>query len=169
MDNIFLTNYIIFKFQINNNTYLMLISIILKLFFVSKCLIQTNNAYEAFSQQDEAGYLGAFDTLIKDSYSAPLPKDLVATCKNQNQATVSTVKSITTSMLSSDLQIFCGTDTICTIPSSLTVTMNSNLNVAALVVTGSLVWNDASQSSSDQWLCAGYIVVRYLLDNLTRN
>jgi len=131
--------------------------------------MQTNANFEAFRQQDEAEYLDAFSTLIKDSYSAPLPRDLAATCKNQKQAIVSTVKSVTTSMLSSDLQIFCGTDTICTIPTGLTVTMNSNLNVAALVLSGSLVWNDLSQSSSDQWLCAGYIAVRYLLYNLTRN
>lgn len=150
----------ILKFQINYYIYVMLISLILKLLLVSLYLIQINNAYEAFSQQDEAEYLGAFDTLIKDSYSAPLPVDLAAACKNKNQATVSTVKSITTSMLSSDLQIFCGTDTICTIPDGLTVTMNSNLNVAALVVNGSLVWNEASQSSTYQWLCAGYVAVR---------
>ncbi len=141
----------------------MLISIILKLIFVSQCLIQTNDAFEAFGQRDEAEYMNAFSTLIKDSYSAPLPQDLAATCKNQNQATASTVKSITNSMFSSDLQAFCGTDSICTIPAGITVTMNSNLNVAALVVSGSLVWNEASQSSSDQWLCAGYIAVRYLL------
>ncbi|CAF1148840.1 unnamed protein product [Rotaria sordida] len=121
--------------------------------------MQTNNVYDTFFQQDEAAYIGAFSTLIKDSYSAPLPGDLVAMCKNQNQVTVSTVKSITTSMLSSDLQIFCGTETICTIPTGFTVTMNSNLNVAALVLDGSLVWNDVTQPSSDQWLCAGYIAV----------
>ena len=141
----------------------MLIPIILKLFFVLECLIQTNNAYEAFAQEDEAAYLGAFSTLIKDSYSAPLPQDLVATCKNQPQTTTSTVKSITTSVLSSSLQAFCGTDSICTIPTGLTVTMNSNLNVAALVLNGTLVWNDVSQSLNDQWLCAGYIAVRYYL------
>ncbi|CAF4949646.1 unnamed protein product, partial [Rotaria sp. Silwood1] len=120
---------------------------------------QTNNVFEAFSQQDEVAYIDAFSTLIKDSYSAPLPQDLARTCQNQNQATKATVKLITNSMLSSDLQIFCGTETICTIPAGFTVTMNSNLNVAALVLSGSLVWNDLSQSSSDQWLCAGYIAV----------
>ncbi|CAF3389457.1 unnamed protein product [Rotaria socialis] len=131
--------------------------------------MQTNNVCDAFSQQDESAYIDAFSTLIKDSYSAPLPRELTTTCKNQNKDSVSTVKSITTSMLSSDLQIFCGTETICTIPAGFTVTMNSNLNVAALVLSGSLVWNDVSQSSSDQWLCAGYIAARYLLCNLTRN
>jgi hypothetical protein len=149
----------------NKYIYVMLILIILKLLFISQCLMQTNANFEAFRQQDEAEYLDAFSTLIKDSYSAPLPRDLAATCKNQNQATVSTVKSVTTSMLSSDLQIFCGIDTICTIPTGFTVTMNSNLNVAALVLSGSLVWNDVSQSSNGQWLCAGYIAVRYLLYN----
>jgi len=149
----------------NKDIYGMFIFIIVKLFFISPCLMQSNNVFQDFYQNDEAAYLDAFSTLIKDSYSAPLPQDLVATCKNQSQETVSTVKSITTSMLSSDLQIFCGTETICIIPAGFTVTMNSNLNVAALVVSGSLVWNDVSQSSSDQWLCAGYIAVRYLLSN----
>ena len=133
----------------------MFISAIYNLLLLSQCLIQANNAYEAFSQEDEAAYIDAFSTLIKDSYSAPLPRDLIGACKNQNPSTVSAVKSITTSMLSSDLQIFCGTNTICTIPAGFTVTMNSNLNVAALVVGGLLVWNDVSKSLYDQWLCAG--------------
>jgi hypothetical protein len=153
----------------NKDICVMFISSILKLFFISTCLMQRNNAFEDFYHQDEAAYMDAYSTLIKDSYSAPLPRDLAATCKNQNEATVSTVKSIISSMLSSDLQLFCGTETICTIPAGFTVTMNSNLNVAALVVSGSLVWNDVSQSSSDQWLCAGYIAVRYLLSNRTSN
>jgi hypothetical protein len=147
----------------------MFILIILQLFFISQCSMQGNTGFEAFAQQDEAAYIGAFSTLIKDSFSASLPRDLTATCKNQNQATVSTVKSITTSILSSDLQIFCGTETICTIPAGFTVTMNSNLNVAALVVSGSLVWSDLSQSTREQWLCAGYIAVRHLLDNMSVN
>ncbi|CAF3008670.1 unnamed protein product [Rotaria sp. Silwood2] len=136
-----------------------LISILLELFFVPQCLTQTNDVFEAFSQQDETSYIDAFSTLIKDSYSVPLPQGLAAACKNQNQVTATTVKSITTSMLSSNLQIFCGTETICTIPADFTVTMNSNLNIAALVLSGSLTWNDISQTSSDQWLCAGYIAV----------
>lgn len=138
----------------------MLISIIFKLFLIFECLIQINNGFEAFSQEDEEAYLDAFSTLIKDSYSAPIPQDLIATCKNQPQITTTTVKSITASMLSSDLQVFCGTESICTVPTGLTVTMNSNLNIAALVLNGSLIWNDLSQSLTDQWLCAGYIAVR---------
>ena len=63
-------------------------------------------------------------------------------------------------MSSSELQSFCGTNTICTIPAGFTVTMNSNLNVAALVVNGVFNWTDSSQTSPNQWLCSGYIVVR---------
>ncbi|CAF0723862.1 unnamed protein product [Adineta steineri] len=143
----------------NKYISMILILFILKAFFISQCSTQTHATYEAFGEQDETAYIDSFSTLIKDSYSAPLPQDLAATCKNQNQVTVTTTKSITSSMLSSELQIFCGTDTICIIPTGFTVTMNSNLNVAALVVSGSLIWNDASQSSNNQWLCAGYIAV----------
>lgn len=139
----------------------MLMSIIFKLFFIFACLIQVNHGYEAFGQEDEVEYLNAFSTLIKDSYSAPLPQSLIATCKNQPQTRTTTIKSITESMLSSDLQAFCGTESICTVPSGLTVTMNSNLNVAALVLHGSLIWNDLSQTLTEQWLCAGYIAVSF--------
>lgn len=148
-------------FRLKKPTHSMLVSTTLKLFFVFECLVQTTNGYEAFSQEDEAAYLDAFSTLIKDSYSASLPQDLIAACKNQPRTTTTTIKSMTTSMLSSDLQLFCGSDSICTIPTGFTVTMNSNLNVAALILNGSLIWNDISQSSNDQWLCAGYIAVRF--------
>jgi len=139
----------------------MLISMLFKLLIVFICLIRTTSGYEAFAQEDEAAYLAAFSTLIKDSYSATLPQDVIATCKNQPPTTTTTIKSMTTSMFSSDLQSFCGTDSICTFPIGLTVTMNSNLNVAALVLNGSLIWNETSQSLNDQWLCAGYIAVRF--------
>ena len=137
--------------------------LLLKVYFLLQCLFQLNNAFEAFAQADEGPYLGSFDTLIKDSYSAPLPGDLRATCRNANQVTSAAVKSITSSMTSSQLQTFCGYDTICTIPAGFTVVMNSNLNVAALVVKGSLTWTDVSQTTSNQWLCAGYIAVRNLI------
>lgn len=141
--------------------YVILIPIILELFFISKCSMQTNGVFEAFAQQDETAYIDAFSTLIKDSYSVPLPQGLVTACKNQGHVPLTTVKSITNSMLSSELQMFCGTDTICTIPTGFTVTMDSNLNVAALVVSGSFIWNDVNQPLNEQWLCAGYIAVKY--------
>lgn len=128
---------------------------LLKVYLVLQYSICINFAYEAFGEQDEASYLESFDTLIKDSYSAPLPNDLKAECKAANLATPVTIKTITSSMSSARFQEFCGYDSICTIPAGFTVTMSSNLNVAALIVKGNLVWNDENQFSNTQWLCAG--------------
>ena len=125
------------------------------------------NSYEPFAQNDESAYLGSFDTLIKDSYSAPLPNDLKTACKNKNLVSA-TAKTITSSMTATQLQTFCGLDTICTIPAGFTVTMNSNLNLAALVVKGTLLWTDVTQFSNEQWLCAGYIAVRNFNTNKKR-
>jgi hypothetical protein len=47
----------------------------LNLFLILQFFLKLN-AYEPFSQIDEGPFLGSFDTLIKDSYSAPLPNDL---------------------------------------------------------------------------------------------
>ena len=114
---------------------------------------------QGFSQQDEARYLSVFSTLIKDSYSAPLSTDLTTKCKSQGQVINAPVLSITSSMTSDVLQSFCGTSSICTIPSGITVTMTSSLNVAALVVQGALQWTDSTQTANSQYLCAGYIAV----------
>ncbi len=114
---------------------------------------------QGFAQQDEARYLGSFDRLIKDSYSAPLPNDIITKCKRQGQVTNPQVLSIKSSMTSDELQTFCGTSSICTIPSGFKVTMTSSINVAALVVQGTLEWTDSSQTAKDQYLCAGYIAV----------
>lgn len=116
--------------------------------------------YDAFGEADEAAYLAAFPELIKDSYSAPLPAELTTRCKNRLpiMADLPTL-TISSSMTSTNLQTFCGENSICTIPSGLTVTMNSNLNLAALIVSGTLNWNDATQPTNDQWICAGYIGV----------
>lgn len=89
----------------------------------------------------------------------PLPSDLIGECKNSNEISIETIVSISSSMSSSNLQTICGYNSICTIPSGVTVLMNSNLNVAALVVKGSLIWNEESQVSDKQWLCSGYIAV----------
>ena len=138
----------------------MLIKLILNV-FILQLLIQKNEAqnFEAFAQEDESAYIQAFDTLIKDSYSAPMPNELISACKAKGDVSNPEIKSIATSMTSSQLQTFCGANSLCTIPAGLTVTMNSNLNLAALVVKGTLLWTDGTQVSSNQWLCAGYIGV----------
>ena len=130
---------------------------LLFLIIKSLCFISING----FNNQDEGAYISSFENLIRDSYSHPLPSQLIAECKNQpSPGTNLAIKSISSSMSSSELQSFCGTNTICTIPAGFTVTMNSNLNVAALVVNGVFNWTDSSQTSPNQWLCSGYIVVR---------
>eukprot|EP00218_Dolichomastix_sp_CCMP3274_P010700 CAMPEP_0170150048 /NCGR_PEP_ID=MMETSP0033_2-20121228/45032_1 /TAXON_ID=195969 /ORGANISM="Dolichomastix tenuilepis, Strain CCMP3274" /LENGTH=66 /DNA_ID=CAMNT_0010387047 /DNA_START=49 /DNA_END=245 /DNA_ORIENTATION=- len=37
--------------------------------------------------------------------------------------------------------------------------MDSNLNVGAMVIRGSVIWDDTTQRENAQWLCAGYIAV----------
>ena len=134
-------------FQVNWN-------IILVLF----CLLKISQA-QGFSQQDESRYLSVFNTLIKDSYSAPLTNGIKTNCKSQGQMTNTPVISVKSSMTSEELQAFCGISSICTILPGITVTMTSNLNVAALVVQGTIQWTESTQKENDQYLCAGYIAV----------
>lgn len=124
------------------------------------CYSQT---YEAFGEADEAQYLQAFDTLIKDSYSAPLPQEVTTRCKNRGTMPQDLpVMTISRSMSASELQSFCGEYSICVIANGFTVTMNANLNVAALVVRGTLSWTESTQSNNEQFLCAGFIAVNKL-------
>jgi hypothetical protein len=139
---------------------LMLFSLIL-----ATCL--TRQVYSAFSQSDEATYLSAFDNLIKDSYSAPLPSDLASACKNKGPAVANLpIVYATRSMTASELQTLCGVNSICVVSSGYTLTMNSNLNLAALMIDGRLVWTDQTQTAADQWICAGYIGVGLLFSFL---
>ena len=92
-----------------------------------------------------------------------MPQDLKTECKAkpfslQNLPNQSITSSTTTALI----QQLCNTNKICIIEKGVTVTMNSNLNVAALVVKGNLIWNDQTMVSNEQWLCAGYVAVKYL-------
>jgi len=133
--------------------------VIWNIILVLLSLLELSQAQTGFSQQDEARYLSNFNTLIKDSYSAPLPTEIITKCKSKGQLTNVPVVSITSSMTSDVLQTRCGSSSICTIPSGITVEMTSSLNVASLVVQGTLEWSDSSQIENDQYLCAGYIAV----------
>lgn len=94
--------------------------------FVSLLVHVSQGQYEAFGEADEAGYIAAFSELIKDSYSAPLPQGLISQCKNQNQAPASLpIRTATHSMYASELQSFCGTESVCNVPSGITITMNT--------------------------------------------
>jgi hypothetical protein len=117
-------------------------------------------SYAPFNQAHETSYLDVFDELIKDSYSAPLPQDLITACKNKGNAAPNLpIVYATRSMTSAELQTTCGQNSICVVPQGYTVTMNSNLNLAALMIDGRLSWTDSTQVNNDQWICAGYIGV----------
>ena len=117
----------------------------------------------AYGGEDELRYLNDFSELMEMSYSEPLPANLIASCKNAGPiATPESVPIVETSgsMSAAEVQNLCGTNSICTIPNGAQLTMDGNLNVAALIVKGTLRWTNSSQdSNSKQWLCAGYVVV----------
>lgn len=117
---------------------------------------------KGYVQDSEQSYLDNFQTLINDSYSESLPLDLLNTCKNSeifNKQNVQN-KSITIGSITSEqVQKICSNNTICIIETGVIVKMNSNLNLAALVLKGILNWSDSSQILADQWLCAGYVAV----------
>lgn len=58
----------------------------------------------------------------------------------------------------SELQSKCGQKHKCVIPHGATLYVDGNINVAALVIYGNLIWTDET-SVSDHFLCAGYITV----------
>ena len=108
----------------------------------------------------EASY-SQVDDLSNSNLNKP-PQRLLDQCKNRgssNPTRVVTVSGGGGSVSASSVQSQCGTNTICVVPSGLTLVMDGNLNVGALIVRGVLSWTTGSQSSPDQYLCGGYVVV----------
>lgn len=129
----------------------------IKLILITFCLIETTFQFQIGDEQE---FMNLFPTLIKDSFSADLPQDLKRTCKDQSSLSNNLPnQQITSSTTSSEVNKICSTNSICTIETGVTVSMNSNLNVAGLIIKGNLVWNDQTQTSDEQWICAGYIGV----------
>jgi hypothetical protein len=123
-------------------------------------LILLNTVHCGYDQGDEAAFLAAFPTLISKSYTTPLPSSLTnSKCLSDMSYSDSTVKTIPNSMNAQDAQNFCGTNTKCVVPAGMTLTMDNNLIVGSLVISGKLVWSDQTQTQADQYLCAGYIAV----------
>ena len=84
-------------------------------------------------------------------------------CKNSNNDSPPTrevtVQAASSVIDSSTVFNQCGDDSICIIPFGTTLQMNTNLNVGALIVRGSVEWNDDTQVQPSAFLCAGYVVV----------
>lgn len=113
-----------------------------------------------------------FDTIMSASYSQVddtssantnrPPQELLNQCKNSGKSyPTSEVVVMGGGIVSSSfVQSQCGIDSICIVPIGMTLVMDGNLNVGALIVRGILEWTSATQESSlNQFLCAGYIVV----------
>eukprot|EP00591_Stephanopyxis_turris_P017726 CAMPEP_0195538828 /NCGR_PEP_ID=MMETSP0794_2-20130614/49734_1 /TAXON_ID=515487 /ORGANISM="Stephanopyxis turris, Strain CCMP 815" /LENGTH=1792 /DNA_ID=CAMNT_0040672837 /DNA_START=109 /DNA_END=5487 /DNA_ORIENTATION=- len=145
-------------------------------FLVAFALIIDQTTEAAFDQGDENAYLANFDLIDAASYAAiddpsgasSLPSDLLAQCKKENNGVrVDSEINVDASptdgsniILSSNLSSQCQSNSICTIPPGVTLRMDSSLNVGALVVRGSLEWNDITQQQySSIYLCAGFVAV----------
>ena len=129
-----------------------------------------------FNKGDEALYLSKFNDLIADSYSALdyAPSGLLAECRMNGGAAlfdddlilperVVTSTNSSSSIISAAAvseQCQSDDDHVCVIPAGMTLRIDSNLNLAALIIRGEVQWTDVTQSSAvDQWVCAGFIVV----------
>ena len=53
----------------------------------------------------------------------------------------------------------CGNDSVCVIPIGTTFQVDKSLNLAALVVHGTVEWNDGTQVHPSAFICAGYVAV----------
>ena len=136
----------------------------------------------AVHQGDQGRYLATFEQIMAASYSqvddtSPEntglhrpPAALLEQCKNRGKTTPPT-QEITVRRLnhnnpivsSSSVQQQCGTDTICIIPHAVTVQMDTNLNVGALIIRGGFDWtmNTTPEDDPVLFLCGGYIVVEH--------
>eukprot|EP00559_Dactyliosolen_fragilissimus_P007575 CAMPEP_0184856030 /NCGR_PEP_ID=MMETSP0580-20130426/1187_1 /TAXON_ID=1118495 /ORGANISM="Dactyliosolen fragilissimus" /LENGTH=1243 /DNA_ID=CAMNT_0027350795 /DNA_START=75 /DNA_END=3803 /DNA_ORIENTATION=- len=151
----------------------------LALFYILNYL----GAEAAFDQGSEIDYYAKYNEIVAASYSAvddldssvnpnAPPSSLIQNCKNGGQLpspvpTVEISSPLFHTIKSSSLMAQCGSASICVIPEGITVEMNTDVNIGALIVRGSLKWTDETQnhssssssSTSSQYLCAGYIVM----------
>ena len=120
----------------------------------------------AYNQEDSARYVTDFPSLYAKSYTEvdhQAPKALLDQCKNQSSLafTEVVVQSANTVISAAELQRQCGASSACILENGLTLEVNSSIKLHSLIVrNGATVrWSDNTQSSQNQWMCAGYIVV----------
>lgn len=136
--------------------------LLLLLLLLTPELQPTDSATGCCQKHQEAEFLDAYETIIGDSYSKASqtdPASLLSSCAAQGTLSESsqTTHTITADKSSSSLTSVCGVDCALTVPTGTTLTINSNLNVAAMEVGGSVIWEQTA--NSEQFLCAGYIGV----------
>lgn len=152
-------------------------------FLENGCLAQ-----HPFREYDTPAYVNYFSTLTAKSYAVVddpnvAPPELIQLCQsrisNNNSSTSSsstdvrrTVVTIATDATAEQVQSQCGYDSVCTIVSNATITLDDHLRVYALELRDSarLIWShrrppseeeeeDAANQHHHHWLCAGYIAV----------
>jgi len=134
----------------------------------------------AYNQNDELSYLTNFNTLTSNSHSelSSLSIEekswLTANCINQGKLASSSTAALLeeevivvasplslSTVTSSQVQLQCNPSTHCIIPQSLTLVMNSNLNVGGLTLDGGqLSWTDETSNLNKYSLCAGFVIVQ---------
>lgn len=112
-----------------------------------------------FDNTQESLYLSAFPDIVASSYSSFRSPALMSTCVNKGPVTLTPKVLVGKNLNAADAQLQCSNANICELPAGATLTMNSNFDIGALVVKGTLIWTDSSQPTVEQFLCAGYIAV----------
>lgn len=107
-------------------------------------------------------------SIVRDSPEL-LPSGLLSTCAsniNNNIPPSSTQVSVQPSdtnngniVTSSEVASQCGDNTVCIIPFGTTWSVDSSINLGALIVRGSVEWYDSTQVLDNAYLCAGYVAV----------
>ena len=141
-----------------------MVNFISLLFLIFIIFVQSNAQFTGFNQVDQYLYLQRWNQIQSYSYQEPLPFDLAASCKSAVASPIQsylnlTVISLNGNFTSATFQSLCGSTNLCELSEGSTLTMNGNLNVAAIRVLGTIIWDETSQKQPIQWLCAGYVVV----------
>ena len=121
---------------------------------------------------------GNFDSIQAASYAVAdgdLPLELDV-CKNNHSPPTRnvTVQASSTGVVnSSSVSNQCGNDSVCIIPIGTTLEVDTGLNLGALIVRGTVEWNDGTQVQPSAFVCAGYVAVeghgKWDMDVQTKN
>lgn len=118
------------------------------------------------TSQDNFDAINAASYAAIDDPNSNLPSDLLAQCKKglapfvsqSSFQQVTVIGGESGTIKASDVKYICDEGSICTIPNGVTLLMDDNLDVGALIVRGAVEWND-DLSLPNSFLCAGYIAV----------
>ena len=112
------------------------------------------------SPSSNTGNFGAIQAAAYSVADGDLPIELNA-CKSNVGPPTRTVTVQTSSGVinSATVSNQCGTDSTCIIPLGTTLQVDTGLNLGALVVKGTVEWNDATQVNPSAFVCAGYVAI----------